>query len=182
MDGDDSLHDEDLLDEDAIFEELERGEDIEYNELREKRIEELQAQMSKLKEMQQNKHGTYTDVQNDKDILEITTTDDLVVVHFYHLEFRRCQIIDKHLNILAPKHFRTRFVKVDVAKVPFLVDRLKVQILPCLICFVKGIAVDRVVGFDELGGTDSFTTATFEKRLAKSSKEDCVIEAVNMIC
>ncbi|KAJ1558898.1 hypothetical protein HK096_008380, partial [Nowakowskiella sp. JEL0078] len=156
------------FDDDALLAELENGEDIEESALREKRIEELQKQFEKIKEYQQNNHGTYTDVRHDKDVLEITTSDDLCIVHFYHPEFRRCQIIDSHLATLAPKHFRTRFVKVDVMKAPFLVEKLKVQVLPSIICFIKGIAVDRVVGFDELGGSDSFTTTTLEIRLAKS--------------
>jgi thioredoxin-like negative regulator of GroEL len=54
-----------------------------------------------------------------------------------------------------------------VEKVPFLVERLKIQVLPCVILFKDGIAVDRVVGFEELGNTDNFTTRTLERRIAR---------------
>ena len=48
---------------------------------------------------------------------------------------------------------------------PFLVTKLKVQVLPCVIGFVDGIGVDRVVGFEGLGHGDSFTTKDLEARL-----------------
>ena len=51
---------------------------------------------------------------------------------------------------------------------PFLVTKLKVQVLPCVIAFVDGQGVDRIVGFEGLGyGTDKFTTSDLERRLIK---------------
>jgi hypothetical protein len=44
---------------------------------------------------------------------------------------------------LAPKHFNTRFIRVFVENVPWLVERLGIQVLPCVICFVKGVTKDR---------------------------------------
>ena len=52
-------------------------------------------------------------------------------------------------------------------KAPFLIDRMKIQILPCLVGFVDGISVDRLVGFEELGNLDTFPTSLLEKRLCK---------------
>lgn len=42
---------------------------------------------------------------------------------------------------------------------PFFVDKLKIRTLPCVVLFVGGVAVDRVVGFEPLGGADDFPTA-----------------------
>ena len=39
--------------------------------------------------------------------------------------------------------------------------------LPTIILFENGIAIDRVVGFDELGGTDDFPTLALTRRLVK---------------
>jgi len=44
---------------------------------------------------------------------------------------------------IAKKHFKTKFLTVDVEKVPFLVTRLGIQVLPCVIMFKNGVAVDR---------------------------------------
>jgi len=70
---------------------------------------------------------------------------------------------------LAPKHFDTRFLKMNVENAPFLVTKLKVQVLPCVIAFVNGVTVDRIVGFEGLGYTqDTFTTKDLEARLLTS--------------
>lgn len=82
------------------------------------------------------------------------------VVHFYHTNFKRCEIMDKHLAVctttlypfrsvlmvmqkLAPKYFSTRFFRVFVENVPWLVEKLGVKVLPCVICFVDGVSKDR---------------------------------------
>ncbi len=40
--------------------------------------------------------------------------------------------------------------------------------LPCVVLFSGGVAVDRAVGFDEFGAKDDFPTAAVERRLARS--------------
>ena len=58
---------------------------------------------------------------------------------------------------------------MSVDNAPFLVTKLRVQVLPCVICFVGGISVDRIVGFEGLSYTaDNFTTADLEARLFSS--------------
>lgn len=73
--------------------------------------------------------------------------------------------MDNHLATLAAVHLETRFVKMEVERAPFLVERLKVRVLPCVIAFVGGVGVDRVVGFEGLGGGDGFETGDLERRL-----------------
>lgn len=72
------------------------------------------------------------------------------------------------IQILAPKHFDTRFLKINVDNAPFLVTKLKVQVLPCVIAFVDGIGVDRIVGFEGLGHGDNFTPKDLEARLLQA--------------
>lgn len=58
---------------------------------------------------------------------------------------------------------------MNVDNAPFLVTKLKVQVLPCVICFVSGVSVDRIVGFEGLGyNPDNFTTKDLEGRLLAS--------------
>ena len=47
------------------------------------------------------------------------------------------------LQTLAAKHTNTRFVKADVANVPFLVVKLEIKVLPCVITFVDGVTKDK---------------------------------------
>jgi thioredoxin-like negative regulator of GroEL len=110
------------------------------------------------------------DVVSEGEFLEIVTNTPNVLVHFFHHDFLRCKIMDKHLGTLANKYIRsTRFIKVSAPESPFFTEKLQVRTLPCLLSFVNGIAVDRVVGFDELGAKDDFSTAVLEKRLALKS-------------
>ncbi|EAZ42060.1 hypothetical protein OsJ_26620 [Oryza sativa Japonica Group] len=77
-------------------------------------------------------------------------------------------VMDKHLSILAKQHVETRFVKVHAEKAPFLTEKLRIVVLPTL-ALVKNTKVeDYVVGFDELGGKDDFSTEDLEERLAKA--------------
>jgi thioredoxin-like negative regulator of GroEL len=70
---------------------------------------------------------------------------------------------------LALKHFDTRFLKMNVENAPFLVTKLKIQVLPCVLAFVNGVSVDRIVGFEGLGYTqDTFKTKDLEARLLQS--------------
>lgn len=58
---------------------------------------------------------------------------------------------------------------MNVDNAPFLVTKLKVQVLPCVLSFVDGVSVDRIVGFEGLGYTqDTFTTKDLEGRLLRS--------------
>ncbi|KAK8943299.1 hypothetical protein KSP40_PGU004937 [Platanthera guangdongensis] len=78
------------------------------------------------------------------------------------------QVIDKHLSILAKQHIETRFVKVHAEKSPFLTERLRVMVLPTLALVKNAKVDDYVVGFDELGGSDEFSTEVLEERLSKA--------------
>lgn len=58
---------------------------------------------------------------------------------------------------------------MNVDNAPFLVAKLKVQVLPCVLAFVGGVGVDRIIGFEGLGYTqDTFTTKDLEARLLAS--------------
>lgn len=51
---------------------------------------------------------------------------------------------------------------------PFLVAKLKVQVLPCVLAFIDGVNKDRILGFEGLGRGDNFQTQHLEARLLAS--------------
>lgn len=59
-------------------------------------------------------------------------------------------------------------VTVPVQDAPFFTVKLQVKMLPCLIFFQNGVACDRVVGFDDYGASDDFSTTSVERRLLNS--------------
>ncbi|KAK4840196.1 hypothetical protein QYF36_002054 [Acer negundo] len=140
--------------------------DPELEKLHADRIASLKKEAEKRQVLQRKGHGEYREI-GEGDFLGEVTGSEKVIGHFYHKEFYRCKIIDKHLKALAPKHIDTKFIKVDAENAPFFVTKLGVKTLPCVILFRKGIAIDRVVGFQDLGGKDDFTTKTLELLLIK---------------
>ncbi|KAJ6598939.1 thioredoxin-like protein [Mycena vulgaris] len=162
-------HEDEDEDEDALFAELEEEIENDSNaEMREYGLQVLKQQMKELSEMKQNQHGHYSEIKDEKEVVRVSAREPKCVVHFYHSKFKRCEIMDKHLTKLAPKYFNTRFFRVFVENVPWLVEKLGIKVLPCVICFVDGISKDRLIGFEELGNNDAFDTAVLELRLAVS--------------
>jgi len=146
--------------------EFEDGEDEILASMREKRLAELKKKGTRQNEFLALGHGKYSEVGQDE-FLPAVTQSKYVVCQFYHPDFERCKILDKHLGILAGKHMPTKFIKINAEKAPFFAGKLMIKMLPTLVFFKDGIAVDRMVGFDDLGGQDDFATAVLEKRIAK---------------
>ena len=108
--------------------------------------------------------GTYTEI-TEQEFLPTVTQTDYVVVSFYHKDFERCKIIDMHLHKICKQHPEARYVRIDAEKCPFFVSKLNVQMLPTLILFENGVAIGRIVGFEELGGEDDFPTMNLVRLL-----------------
>lgn len=141
--------------------------DPELEKLHGERLAKLQEEQERRVEMERKGHGTYEEI-SEAELLEVSTQTDRVVAHFFHSDFDRCKIMDKHLSALAPRYFDTRFVKVSVEMAAFLVKKLNIRVLPCVICFQSGVAGERLVGFDGLGGKDDFDTSLLEGKLLEA--------------
>ncbi|CAO3630794.1 unnamed protein product [Mucor hiemalis] len=165
-----------LSDDEALFEELEREEDNDVATMREKRIKEIQNELNRRHARAENQHGLYTDITKEKEFMDITTSEKYVVGHFYHKDFR---------NSLAEKYYDTRFIKIEVQNAPFLVEKLQIKVLPCVMAWVNGYAQTKIVGFDDLGNTDGFATAAIELKLIHAGvlkkKEDNAQQAKKSI-
>ncbi|KAK0206354.1 thioredoxin-like protein [Desarmillaria ectypa] len=165
----DRAQDSDDDDDETLFAELEAEIENDGNyAMREQGLEVLKRGIEKMQAMKQNQHGSYTEIFDEKEVIRVTAQEPKSVIHFYHSNFKRCEIMDKHLAALAPKYFNTRFIRVFVENVPWLVEKLVIKVLPCVICFINGTTKDRVTGFEELGNIDAFTTAMLELRLSVS--------------
>ncbi|KAK0530841.1 hypothetical protein OC834_003159 [Tilletia horrida] len=170
-DGEGGEGEDDEDDDDALFEqldkELESGSGaFDLAGFRERRMEQLKKDLATMKEMRETNHGKYTEFSDEKELLQTTVKERFVVAHFFSPDFERCKIMDRHLASIAPHHFRTLFVRANVHNVPFLVNKLKIKVLPCVILFVDGVAKDKIIGFEDLGNTDNFTSAMLEWRLS----------------
>lgn len=73
-----------------------------------------------------------------------------------------------HMREIAKTHTEARFIYMNAEKAPFFIQKLQVQVLPTIICFIDGVAVDRVVGFEDMGNKDDFPTLLLARRLIRS--------------
>jgi len=144
----------------------EGGDDDEefVRQMQKKRLEQLKNAQKLRFEMERLGHGSYNPV-SEEEFLTAVTSSYLCVVHFAMDEFERCRILDKHLQSLSQKYFKTRFMKANAPDLPFFTEKLNVKVLPCLILFKNGVAFDRIVGFEELGNKDDYKTMALEKRM-----------------
>uniref|UniRef100_A0A2C9WF29 Thioredoxin domain-containing protein n=1 Tax=Manihot esculenta TaxID=3983 RepID=A0A2C9WF29_MANES len=99
-------------------------------------------------------HGEYREIA-EGDFLGEVTGSEKVICHFYHREFYRCKIMDKHLKVLALRYLNTKFIKPDAEDFQCLLRR--------------GTSIDRLIGFQDLGGKDDFTNKSLEILLIKKS-------------
>ncbi|KAE8730414.1 Thioredoxin domain-containing protein 9-like protein [Hibiscus syriacus] len=156
---------EDKIDEEIAA--LDRIDDDDLEAIRERRLQQMKKMAEKRSRWIGLGHGEYSEIPAEKDFFSIVKASERVVCHFYR-ENWPCKVMDKHLSALAKQHIETRFVKIHAEKSPFLAERLKIVVLPTLALIKNAKVDDYVVGFDELGGTDEFSTEDLEDRLAKA--------------
>lgn len=155
--------------EEQIDSELNRLENLNEDDIekvREKRLQQLKKQHELKQELRRKGHGEYTAIADEKDFFSVCKESAKVICHFYRESTWRCKILDKHLSTLAPKHIEARFIKIDAEKSPFLVKRLRVVVLPTIVLIKDSKTFDFIVGFDDLGGNDDFSTEMLEWRIA----------------
>ena len=116
------------------------------------------------KRVKTEKYGNYTEII-ETEFLDTMLKNEKVVCHFYHKDFERCKIIDKHLQIIAQQHRETLFVKINAEKTPFFTAKLNVRVLPTIILFVKGKSIHRFIGFQDFGMNDDFPTINLARQL-----------------
>ncbi|KAF8785401.1 thioredoxin domain-containing protein 9-like [Argiope bruennichi] len=153
---------------DAEIEKLDRMEDEELQALERKRAAALKKHLKEKEQLLQQGHGAYSELADEKEFFEATKKSNKVVCHFYRSSTMRCAIVDKHLQALAPKHVETRFCKINAESSFFLVQRLNVRVLPTIVLIKDGKTVDYIIGFDDLGGVDDFSTEMMEWRIARA--------------
>jgi len=168
--------------------------DPEILKIRNKRLAQMQTDHSYKQQLLAKGHGTYNEIVEDEFLREVcnagalTKADQMkyqnsedteercgwVVCHFFHKDFEKCKVIDKHLRRISHEHIEAKFIRIDAEKTPFFVEKLKIRVLPCVIVFLGGIAQDeRIMGFEGLAddmpedSKDDFPMSKVQERLAE---------------
>lgn len=137
-------------DSDDEFDHLLDDEDDELTAIRQARITQLATDARQRAEHVSLGHGSLRTITQDEFLRECTGSSKFVCVHFYHDEFERCKIMDFHLNIIAQEHLEAKFLRIDAAKAPFFVSKLRIKTLPALFVFENGKEIGKLPGFEGL--------------------------------
>jgi len=151
---------------DAKMKQLEDLDEDDLEKIRERRLQQMRKMNEKKQEWRNLGHGQYSEITSEKEFFEAAKKSENLVCHFYRPSTPRCEIVDKHLSIIAQKHLECRFVRINAEKCPFLVEKFLVVVLPTITLCMKGKVLDHIVGFDDLGGMDDFETPVLEWRIA----------------
>jgi hypothetical protein len=143
---------------DAQINELENMDEDDFEALRQKRKAMLMKKAKKEQDWKQLGHGRYLELTDTKEFFDSAKKSERMVCHFYRGVTPRCEIVDAHFQKLAPTHLETRFVKINAEKNLFLVERLGIIMMPTIVLILNGKTEHSIIGFDEMGGTDDFTT------------------------
>ena len=143
---------------DAQLKKLEELGEDDFEALRQKRKLMLAKKMRQEQDWKQLGHGRYLELTDTKEFFDAAKKSARMVVHFYRGVTPRCEIVDAHFQKLAPTHLETRFVKINAEKNMFLVERLGIIMMPTIVLIKDGKTEHSLRGFDEMGGTDDFTT------------------------
>eukprot|EP01036_Dinobryon_divergens_P031300 gene31301-40672_t len=158
-------------------------EDYELRLIREQRLKQIKnSHLEKVQNIGKG-HGQYREIVQDEFLAEVTSSDK-VIVHFYHRDFPRCEIMHMHLQKLAHRHIESKFLKINAEKAMFFVEKLKVRSMPTVVIFHDGVAIDKIIGFDGLadgmpeGKEDEWRTVTLAKLLAskKAIKKELIVD------
>jgi homoserine dehydrogenase len=90
-------------------------------EQQDKKIEAEKARLAR-------KYGDVRDIV-ETEFLDIMTKHNKVVCHFYHDQFERCKIMDKHFRQMADLHPETLFVRINAEKTPFFTNKLNIKVV-----------------------------------------------------
>lgn len=153
---------------DAEIERLDKMDEDDMEALRQRRLDAMKKAQTQKQEWIAIGHGKYEELKDEKEFFDACKKSKNVVCHFYRDSTFRCKVVDKHMQILAPKHIETRFVKINAEQSKFLVERLRIVVLPTICIAKDGKTKDYIVGFDELGGVDDFPTEMLEWRLGRA--------------
>ena len=151
---------------DSKIESLDTLEDDEIAEIRNRRVNQLRSMQKHRAEWLVRGHGKYNEIECSADFFRVCKGSERVVVHFYRASTERCAIMHAHLEKIATEHFETYFGKVNVERVVGLAEHFNVVLLPTIMLIERGKSFNSLIGFDELGGGDDFSTDQLLQYLA----------------
>lgn len=158
---------ENIIDEEIRMVDNIQNDENELNRLREKRIKELKEEFKQKNSYIQCGHGKYDFISDEKEFFDAIKKSENVICHFFRPSTSRCEIFDKHLDVISKKHIEARFIKINAEKSHFICCNLNINILPTIALIKNSKLIHKIIGFEELSSRDDFTTSQLEELLVK---------------
>lgn len=89
-------------DEDALIASLEDS--TAMDAFREQRIQQLHSEFTRAKAQKSQGFGSYTEIKEEKALMDLTTEIKYAVVHFAKDDFARCRTMDVHLEVTRTRY------------------------------------------------------------------------------
>lgn len=115
-------------DEDALLDALDSESDPALAPYRAQRLQQLATELARAKVLRSQDHGTYTEIRDEKALMDIVTGTRRCVVHFFKPDFGRCGLMDVHLEVII----RFACCPILVTNEANLIQRCSSWLMPCI--------------------------------------------------
>lgn len=165
-------HEEDEVDSDDLLELLDED-DSAMAQYRAQRIQQLSSHIKDIRHRQQQNadgFGQVRIIENERDLMDLVTKEEKVLVHFYQPDFGRCKTMNERLELVAEKHLELMVVAIKADKAPFLANKLQIKQLPFVVGYINGKLVLKLLGFEQLGNNATdFPVQALENQLLRAN-------------
>lgn len=151
-----------------LEQEDERNDDF-IDRSRAQRMQEMHDYFGSIQRKKEEGFGKVNYMDNESQVMKITTSTARVVIHFELETFKKCQYMDEKLEEIAKNYLSTKFISISVENAPFLVEKLGIKVLPFVICYLNGNECERIIGFNKMGNDpNGFRTSKLEGVLMRA--------------
>jgi len=125
--------------------------DLDLQKLRKQRVLDMQRRAEQKEKWKRTGHGTFDEIRDERQFFSEAKQSERVIVLFYVEGNRWCDVLKSMMEKLAYKHYETRFLKMDAANAPIVVQQFNIWMMPTLV-LCKNKKVDRQIpGLDAFG-------------------------------
>ena len=109
----------------------------------------------------------FPEFTNEESLIELSLHQKLIV-NFYSKNFSKCLKMNECLKKIAKNFQKIKFGSINVENCPKMCQALKIKVLPFVGFFKDGYFVDKLVGFEKLGNSDTLRAEDLENFIKKS--------------
>jgi len=150
---------------DGQMHKLSKMDEDDLEELRAKRLETLKNKEIRRSKWLQNNHGRFHELQDQKDFFANVKSTKHVICLFYSKTSHWTKPLQEHLTLIAQKHLECKFLQIEAANAPFLIERLQIWMMPTLVLAKDNKVSTQLRGLDWVAPNGKIDTLALEQKL-----------------